>query len=268
MTPFTNLNRKSCQGIKVVATDFDGTLTHDSKLTGQVIEALSQLKFLGITTIIVTGRSAGWVNALRHYLPVEGAIAENGGLYYPNSETSPDFLVSLPSQQKHRENLAKIFQQLCLSFPHLQESTDNPFRFTDWTFDVAGLSLADLTQLAKQCQQQGYSFTYSSVQCHIKPQGQDKAQGLQTVLKQYFPNLSPEQVLTVGDSPNDESLFNPKLFPLSVGVANIKDYTNQLTDPPQYITAEKEGKGFCELVNHLTTFVGRNTVNTSPISDR
>ncbi len=35
---------------------------------------------------------------------------------------------------------------------------------------------------------------------------------------------SPEQILTVGDSPNDQTLFDPDRFPLSVGVANMLQY--------------------------------------------
>lgn len=258
MIPLTNLDQDRCQTIKLVATDFDGTLTENGQLTARAIDAISQLHIVGIQVIIVTGRSAGWVNALRQYLPIAGAIAENGGLYYSDPNASPHFLVSLPPIAEHRKQLANFFQQLGSSFPHLQESSDNPFRFTDWTFDVAGLSFETLTQLAKQCQQQGYSFTYSSVQCHIKPKTQDKAQGLQTVLKQYFPHLSSEQILTIGDSPNDESLFNPEWFPLSVGVANIQDYWQKLSHPPQYVTQTGEGQGFSELAQHLILHCGNH----------
>lgn len=249
MLSLNELAQETCQAVKVIATDFDGTLTVNSLLTANVVDSLLKLQQQGISVILVTGRSAGWVNALRYYLPIVGAIAENGGLYDAHPETPPEILVSLPSE--HRQQLAQVFESLCFNFPQLQESTDNPFRFTDWTFDVAGLSNADLTQLATQCQERGYSFTYSSVQCHIKPQGQDKAKGLQRVLKQYFPQIKPEEVITIGDSPNDQCLFNPQLFPLSVGVANIKVYQQQLTYAPQYLTVGEEGNGFCELANQL-----------------
>jgi len=251
MDNLANLSNKICQNVRLIATDFDGTVTEKGQLTGNAIEAFCQLQKVGIAVVIVTGRSAGWVNGLRHYLPVAGAIAENGGVYDSQPDTPLDLLVSLPSLTQHRQNLAQVFQTLQMTFPDLQEATDNPFRLTDWTFDVAGLSDADLMQLKQKCQEQGYSFTYSSVQCHIKPQGQDKATGLKTAIAKYFPNLTPAEILTIGDSPNDESLFNPQLFPLSVGVANIEHYTEQLMHTPQYITEVAEGKGFCELVNYL-----------------
>lgn len=251
MKSLANFTHQNCKTVRLLATDFDGTVTEKGQLTASAIESLAKLKQFGIAVIIVTGRSAGWVNGLRYYLPVAGAIAENGGIYNAERDLPPDILVNIPERTQHRHNLCQVFQKLQTTFPNLQEATDNPFRFTDWTFDVAGLSEADLMQLKEQCQQQGYSFTYSSVQCHIKPQGQDKATALKTVLRKYFPHLTPDQVLTIGDSPNDESLFNPEVFPLSVGVANIQDYSEQLTYKPQYLTEAAEGKGFQELANYL-----------------
>jgi len=251
MQSLTDLNRHDCQGIKLIATDFDGTVTDQRILPAKAIEALSLLQAAGIAVIIVTGRSAGWVNALRYYLPISGAIAENGGLYYGEPQGWPEFLVPIASMREHRHQLAIQFQQLASQVPQIQESTDNPFRFTDWTFDVAGLSTADLNQLAKECQKQGWGFTYSSVQCHIKLWEQTKAQALQTVLQQYYPKIEKQHLLTVGDSPNDESLFNSDWFPLSVGVANLANYTEQLTNLPQYITQAAEGEGFFELANYL-----------------
>ena len=71
------------------------------------------------------------------------------------------------------------------------------------------------------------------------------------VMRQYFPQFTLEQVVTVGDSPNDESLFNPSYFNHSVGVANVRDYANQMQHQPTYITSAAEGKGFCELAAYL-----------------
>jgi hypothetical protein len=78
--------------------------------------------------------------------------------------------------------------------------------------------------------------------------GQQKATGLLQVLQDYFPQYSLEEVVTVGDSPNDESLFDESHFPVSVGVANVFEYANQLKYQPIYVTSASEGEGFCELV--------------------
>jgi hydroxymethylpyrimidine pyrophosphatase-like HAD family hydrolase len=241
------------QSVRLIATDMDGTLTQHEKFAPALLQTLTDLAQTGIPVIIVTGRSAGWVSGLAHYLPVAGAIAENGGIFYPGyiTDAPPLPLVEIGPIPAHRQQLARMFERLQTNFPQIRESADNLFRLTDWTFDVQGLSLADLQQMATCCQAQGWGFTYSTVQCHIKLRQQEKAAGLQIVLERYFPQLASSQIVTVGDSPNDESLFNPKWFPLSVGVANLKHYAPQMQHLPTYITQSAEVEGFCELAHEV-----------------
>jgi hypothetical protein len=238
------------QSVRLVATDLDGTLTQQGKFTAQLLRTLEALAQAEIPVLIVTGRSAGWVSGLRSYLPIVGAIAENGGLYYGQTE-APEFLVPIHHLADHRAKLKATFKQLQTEFPQLQESADNAFRLTDWTFDVSNLKTAEISKLAQLCQDQGWGFTYSTVQCHIKPLDQGKASSLETVLQTHFRDLQQEHILTVGDSPNDESLFNPNKFLRSVGVANILDYTEQLSHHPRYLTTQAESEGFCELAQVL-----------------
>ncbi|MEB3337969.1 MAG: HAD family hydrolase [Leptolyngbyaceae bacterium] len=251
-TPLSAATENYFQNIRFIATDMDGTLTHQGKFTQSLFQAFDHLANQGIQVLIITGRSAGWVSGLVHYLPVVGAIAENGGLFYPAPSAVAQPLTPITDLVLHRQQLAEVFQRLQAKFPDLQESSDNRFRLTDWTFDVAGLTLAEIQQLAEHCQAWGWGFTYSTVQCHIKPLHQDKATGLLQVLKQHFPNYRPDQILTVGDSPNDESLFNTSQFPLSVGVANVLAYADQLAHQPAYVTTAAEAAGFCELAKLIT----------------
>jgi HAD superfamily hydrolase (TIGR01484 family) len=236
--------------VNIVATDMDGTLTRDGKFSSDLLYALNALQQAGIEVVIVTGRSAGWVQSVFHYLPVWGAIAENGGVVFAATDT-PTVIPSIESLTHHRQQLQHTFQACQTLVPDLQESSDNPFRLTDWTFSVEGLSHTQIQQLQTLAEQQGWSFTYSTVQCHIKPRHQSKAIALSHVLDQYFPHISRSAVLTVGDSPNDESLFDRQLVPRSVGVANIQHYLARLTDSPTYITQSAEVDGFCELAQAL-----------------
>ncbi len=255
LEPFSTAIAKTLtQKIRLIASDVDGTLTQQGKFTPKLITAIDTLTQAGIEVVLITGRSAGWIQALKTYLPVTGAIAENGGLFYSTQKDHPELLVEISDIGQHRQHLAEIFHSLKSQFPHLKESTDNPFRLTDWTFDVEGLSTSQLQSLAEICHEKHWGFTYSTVQCHIKPQTQDKATGLLKVLANYFPQLSTEQVLTIGDSPNDESVFNPETFPYSVGVANLLHYTKHLKYKPTYITTEAEVNGFVQLAEYLTSF--------------
>jgi len=239
------------QCVRLIATDMDGTLTQQGKFTPSLLQALEDLAAADIKVLIVTGRSAGWVSGLVSYLPLVGVIAENGGLFYPNDSEAPIALTPLPDLNAHRRHLAEAFTQLQTEFPQISESADNCFRLTDWTFDVRGLSQVQLQRLGSLCHHLGWGFTYSNVQCHIKPLNQDKATGLLQVWHDRFPEYTEAQIVTVGDSPNDETLFNPSFFPVSVGVANVLRYTNQLTHLPTYVTTAAEGEGFGELAKYL-----------------
>ncbi|MBE9223938.1 HAD family phosphatase [Phormidium sp. LEGE 05292] len=233
--------------ISLIATDMDGTLTTHGKFTSSLLKALEALAEAKIVVLLITGRSAGWVQGLKSYLPVTGAIAENGGVFFPANSEQPKLLTPIPNLINHRQQLAATFDYLKSHFPQIEESTDNPFRLTDWTFDVQGLTSDELQQLEQLCKAKNWGFTYSTVQCHIKPQNQTKATSLLQVLNSYFTEITTENLITVGDSPNDETLFDRSLFPFSVGVANILHYKDKLKFLPTYVTSLEEGEGFREL---------------------
>jgi hydroxymethylpyrimidine pyrophosphatase-like HAD family hydrolase len=251
LRPIGEITPDQGRAIALIATDMDGTLTIAEKFTPALLQALEAAQAAGLPVLIVTGRSAGWVSGLCHYLPIVGAIAENGGIFYDAAHPDGDVLSPIGDRTLHRQALAVQFTALQQQFPHLQASADNAFRITDWTFDVQGLSDAAIATLADHCTAHGWGFTYSTVQCHIKLPQQDKAQGLRTVLARHFPHIDPATLLTVGDSPNDAPLFNPAHFPQSVGVANVRHYCDRLPHPPAYLTIHPEGRGFCELLDHL-----------------
>ncbi|NRB08634.1 MAG: HAD family phosphatase [Richelia sp.] len=235
------------QNIGLIATDMDGTLTVDGKFTSQLLQHLEHLATQEIKVLIVTGRSAGWVSGLSNLMPIAGAIAENGGLFYLSSKEKPNVIHPIKNISIHRQQLGDIFAQLKAKFPQIKESADNSFRITDWTFDLANFTIQELKIMDSLCQQMGWGFTYSSVQCHIKPLKQDKAPALMQVLQTYFPDISVENTVAIGDSPNDASLFDTAYFPVSVGVANILQYSHQIHHQPTFVTSATEGEGFCEL---------------------
>jgi hydroxymethylpyrimidine pyrophosphatase-like HAD family hydrolase len=74
---------------------------------------------------------------------------------------------------------------------------------------------------------------------------------LLSVLNNNFPELNSHQVLTVGDSPNNEAMFDADLFPISVGVANVRHYQDQMLHLPKYLTQASEFAGFSELAKLL-----------------
>ncbi len=247
----SNLSQADLSSIRLVATDMDGTLTIAGQFAPELLQAFARLRAQNIEVMIVTGRSAGWVSALVNYLPVVGAIAENGGLYISKQNPEPLILPDIPLMSTHRDRLLALFDELKIRHPDLRPALDNRFRITDWTFDIEGLTAANLAWMQQICADHTMGFTYSNVQCHIMIKRQNKAAGLAKVLREQFPHLSSVEVVTVGDSPNDESLFDPAQFPCSVGVANVAHYLPVLSHQPAYVTASAECVGFIELADKL-----------------
>lgn len=237
--------------IQLVATDMDGTLTQEGSFSSALLVALESLRERNIDVMIVTGRSAGWVSGLVNYLPVVGAIAENGGLYIDKKSPEPLILPDIPRMSQHRDRLSQIFTKLQQRYPQLRPSVDNPYRLTDWTFDIAGLSDEDISELKDLCHKSAMGFTYSNVQCHIQVPRQNKAAGLSRVLQRKFAHIASKNALTIGDSPNDESLFDAAQFSNSVGVANVEHYLPVLNHAPAFITEKPEVQGFLEVVDTL-----------------
>jgi hydroxymethylpyrimidine pyrophosphatase-like HAD family hydrolase len=242
--------------IKAIAVDIDGTLTLNGRFSSQLFTTLERLQVIEIPVLLVTGRSAGWVESLANYLPVTGVIGENGGCYV-SRDIRCQLLGGIKPKEltAHREKLADCFWQLQGSYAQLQESPDNRWRLTDWTFDLDKLSASDLWEIGAQCERWSWDFTYSNIQCHIKLPTQSKASGIRQVAKKYlsgfFSGIQPQQILTIGDSPNDSAMFDPEEFPASVGVANIQEYADRLTHQPAYIAANPEVTGFIEIVDAL-----------------
>ncbi|MDJ0509784.1 MAG: HAD family hydrolase [Crocosphaera sp.] len=243
---------KELKNIKMIATDIDGTLTKKGEFSSQLLSTLEQLQQHNIRVILITGRSAGWCQGIVNYLPVWAIIAENGGVYCLKDNQKIIPLTAINNIIKHRQILQNNFEYLQSQFPLLNTSSDNQFRITDWTFDCHELTQETLLEIDKICHQNNWGFTYSHIQGHLKPLEQNKAKGLISFKENYLKNLSWQEIITVGDSPNDESLFNPHLFPISLGVNNILKYTERLQYKPIYITNLPEIDGFCELAKLLT----------------
>jgi HAD superfamily hydrolase (TIGR01484 family) len=244
------LNTAQLSAVRLIATDIDGTLTSNHQFSPQLFTAFAQLQAANLPVVLVTGRSAGWIEALANYLPVAGVIGENGGCFVSRA-TGMQFLGGLKMKaiSQHREKLADCFWQLQGSYTQIKESIDNRWRLTDWTFDLEGLTDSDLWEITAQCERWGWDFTYSTIQCHIKLASQNKALGLRQVIKKYLDNVHPAQVLTIGDSPNDGAMFDPQEFPLSVGVANLADYVDRISHQPAYLATQPEVHGFTEIVD-------------------
>lgn len=245
-------------GVQAIAVDIDGTLTAGGRIPSEVIAVLSALRRGGLKVCLVTGRPSGWVQGLVTYLPVDAAIAENGGVLFLGPEASP--LVRDPSSGDYSEKrsddlripLSGMFSRLLADFPQLQITGDNVYRLSDFTFHVSGLTEQALGQMRQRIEAEGLAFTWSTIHGHIMPRGQEKGSALKRLLAEWgFASHPATTTLTVGDSPNDATMFCAEDFPLSAGVANIVKYREVMNHFPKVVSTFRESEGFIEIMQTL-----------------
>ncbi len=231
--------KRHLKDVEVIATDVDDTITIKGLLTSGVIRSIEYINSIGKKVVLVTGRSGGACTTLSQYLPVEMVIAENGGVIIKDHDIKT---IDLP--RDHKTKLHKCFKDIKRLFPGIREAQDNPFRLTDLSMDNLSVPTEALHDIRSVAESYGLTITVSSVQTHILSQGCNKAFTLKSFIKD-------KKIVTIGDSINDESMFNPELFPLSIGVANIRHYIDRLKYKPRWIMSKEQGEGFIEFVDVL-----------------
>ena len=101
-------------------------------------------------------------------------------------------------------------------------------------------------------QREGMNATVSSIHINGWFGEHTKLSGARWMLQRLFGrelDAEIERWVYVGDSSNDQVMFG--YFPLSVGVANLRHFADQLHTWPAYITEGERGIGFAEVVARL-----------------
>lgn len=246
--------------IQGVCFDIDDTLSTQGKLTSEAFSALWELKEAGFAVVPVTGRPAGWCDHIARFWPVDAVVGENGAFTFFMDQGARKRLDTpcglLPEEMK--QNLATLREKVRREFPKIQWASDQSYREYDLAMDmcedVPAWDPKDVQRLLDFCHAEGAHAKLSSIHVNAWWGDYDKGKGFRHWLEQGAPGLKGKlpslgQWLFVGDSPNDEPMYQS--FKYSVGVANLKKYVEKLTYPPTWITSEESGKGFGQVVRKL-----------------
>lgn len=254
--PLSDWSIEDRQAVQFVFADIDDTMTTDGKLEAETYEALWALQRAGIGVVPVTGRPAGWCDAIVRQWPVEGIVGENGALAFWESQGKVGRLYHPDATVEASEGLEKIKEDVLKRIPEARVAGDQFARLFDLAIDFAEeeprLGLETAQAIRDIFTEHGATAKVSSI--HVNGWfGAWNKQTMVRVFGQERLGLDWEELrrcsVYFGDSPNDEPLFDS--FCCSIGVANVMEFLAQMSSMPTYITTKPGGSGFAEAVSYL-----------------
>jgi len=269
MKPIQLLSPEQAHTIRYILTDVDDTLSYRGQLLPETLEALYALSEAGITVVPITGACAGWCDALVRLLPVNTVIGEGGGFRFQRDGKHVTTEYWLPEQVRNdqRLRLEASVKAALAKVPRARLATDQLLRYTDFAIDIGqsvSLSVEEIQQLCGVLDEFEVSYSTSSIHLNIWNGDHNKwraAERYFTACHGLSRAQMSEQVLCIGDSANDEPMF--QALEMSVGVANIEHSRAFLKVLPTYITEAEGGKGFAEMARHLLSMLaGEQSPNT------
>ena len=273
MQPLDTLTADACSGLGAVLCDIDDTVTTDGRLAAAAYTALEQLQAAGLLVVPVTGRPAGWCDLIARLWPVDGVVCENGAFAYRYDHAARRMRRSYAQpadvRRINRERLDRLAGDILTAVPGAALSADQPFRIADLAIDfredVAPLPPAAIDDIVRMFEAAGATAKVSSIHVNGWFGDYDKLNMARRLLADELGIDQAAQdrtVLFVGDSPNDAPMF--EAFPLSVGVANVRDHADRIRHQPAFVTTARSGQGFIELVRHIIGARGGNTAIERP----
>jgi HAD superfamily hydrolase (TIGR01484 family) len=255
MQPLSSAAPQVFAKIDFILTDLDDTLTLDGRLPAASYAALEELQKAGKKVIVVTGRPAGWCDLIARFFPVSAVVGENGAFYFRYDHAARTMLRAYQrtseERDRDRKRLEEIYAGVVKRYPHVRLSVDQAYRTSDiavdFCEDVPRLDDATIMDIVRMFEAGGATAKVSSIHINAWMGTFSKLEMSLRLLQQTFACGDDilERVLYVGDSPNDEPMF--EFFPISIGVANLLPFAASLRSSPRWITDEPGGPGFAEV---------------------
>lgn len=254
MQPIASLSVAALRRVRGVLTDIDGTLTTDGALPAATYAALDRLKRAGLHVIPVTGRCIAWAEILTRLWPVDAIIGENGAFYCHLREGK---LVTryLDDAETRARNLARIRtlgDEIVRAVPGCALASDQAWHAADLAVDhaedVPKLPADAVARIVAMMTEAGMTATVSSIHVNGWFGAHDKLSMSRLCVRELLGgdiDADGGEWLFIGDSANDAAMFGH--FPLSVGVANVREILPLLPAAPAYVTEAACGEGFAEM---------------------
>jgi phosphoglycolate phosphatase len=242
---YLQIDSKLANNISLIMTDVDGTITDILGYVEAIAQsALRDLLDNGIMVGFVSGRTLPRLDPIALDIGINGPIiGENGGIV----KLRP--AARLLNLGYSREPALKDMERLKQAFPNaIMPTEDDVDRKVDVGFKVQGVAPDELKKHLKDSE-----LLDSGYMLHLIQKGVSKGGTLKRILPSIGGGkLSPDQVMVVGDSLTDISLF--RVFPHSVFILNnrisIADRV-EIEKAAEYMSRLEFGAGFARVASHI-----------------
>ncbi len=257
MRPLREAPREALAAAVGVVFDIDDTVTRGGRLERVAFDAMWRLSSAGVRLVAVTGRPLGWADVVARHWPVDLAVGENGaGWVCRDGEGLREgYFHDADERERHARTVERIRARVLAELPEVRLATDQQARRCDLAFDVGEavrLPPETVDRIVALVEAEGARCPVSTVHAHVVVGEWDKARGVVRAVDRVLGldlGAARDRWIFVGDSGNDAEAF--AWFPLTVGVANVRDQLGRLPRPPAYVTDRDRGEGFAELADAL-----------------
>jgi len=214
--------------LKLLATDLDGTIAQEDRVSDEVWKSLESARENGYQIILVTGRTMKALRAIRPFEEICVAIvAENGALvFFPRSRVE-----YLPFGQLNPEITRRLTESgIPLEIGRSIAATWEPHD------EVVSEIISSMRYAA--------TMEYNKGAVMVMPQGATKGSGLMVALHEL--GYSRHHLIAFGDAENDRSFFEQA--ELSVAVGNAASEIKELAN---ICLPEPDGVGVSAFIHEL-----------------
>jgi HAD superfamily hydrolase (TIGR01484 family) len=234
--------------MKVIFSDFDGTLTNNGKLGAIFFDILNLAKDKSSEFIIVSGRSISWGHFLLTHFDLNYCIMEGGGvILFKNKkgEICEETLI----YNEDVEHLEKMTLKLLNEVPSVVLSADSFGRKTDRAIEFSQMKDSEIEKAKAFLKANNLNFSRSNVHINYWSGDISKFKGIKHLVNHYLPHIEMQETIFYGDAKNDESVFEK--MQNTVGVSNIVKVLDELEHKPRIILEGKDNSGAFGVFHHL-----------------
>jgi len=252
--------RPLTKNIKGVFFDIDDTFSTNGKILPQAYNALWLLKQADFKVVPVTGRPAGWCDHIARMWPVDAIVGENGAFYFrfdnQKKKLQKVYMKSREERESDRVHILKIQDEILKTVAGTDLASDQIYReadlAVDFCEDIPHIGWDNVKRICDIFHKHHATCKVSSIHVNGWFGSYTKLEMVKKLCHDLWDITLDEEkdhYLYLGDSPNDESMF--EYFPMSVGVKNVLDFSDQITAMPRYVTSYRGGEGFAEAIDIL-----------------